>query len=254
MIHNTNKIAGYILVSSLFITGATPVFAQTPSPTLGVKAAARAANMTDRLKERAATELTRRLTALNNLISRITSLKRLTSDQKTSLTTQVQSEISDLTTLQTKISGDTDIATLRTDVQSIVKSYRIFALFIPKMTIISHADNLIEIANLMTEVSGKLQTRLDAAKSAGNDTTAAQSLMTDRAAKIADAIAQATSAMNTVLPLTPDGYPGNKTTLQSARTMLVTARHDLQTAQQDADQVRQQLRSYKKTVTLTPTP
>jgi len=238
MIIKKHYIVGSFMVLSLFVSSAVPVFAQVPTSTLGVKAA----GAVDRLKNRAAAELTRRLTALNNLVTRINALKRLTGDQKTNLTSQVQTEITDLTTLQTKIAGDTDIATLRTDVQSIIKSYRIFALFMPKITIISHADNLIDTANLMTQISGKLQARLDAAKLAGKDTTAAQALMTDRAAKIADAITQAQNAINAVLPLTPDGYPGNKTTLQSARTMLMTARQDLKTAEHNATQVRQTIK------------
>jgi hypothetical protein len=59
--------------------------------------------------------------------------------------------------------------------------------------------------------------------------------------KLTNAKTQATDAINAVLPLTPDGYPGNKTTLQSARSMLVMARQDIQAAHKDEQQIRQDL-------------
>jgi hypothetical protein len=66
--------------------------------------------------------------------------------------------------------------------------------------------------------------------------------MSDRTAKLSDATTQATNALNAVVPLTPDGYPGNKTTLESARTMLQTVRTDLKTAESDASQIRKLLK------------
>lgn len=226
------------------LASATAVFAQTPtgvsvSPTFKARAAERAANLVDRLKDKASKELDRRISSLNKLLTRINGIKRLTADQKSTLTTQVQNEISNLNALKTKIAGDTDIATLRTDVQSIVKSYRIYALFIPKIYIIVNADRLVDIADEMTQIAGKLQARIDAAKVAGNDTTEMQNLLSDYNAKIADAKTQAQNAINLVMPLIPDGFPGNKTTLQSARTTLQTARADLRDARKDTQQIRQ---------------
>src|SRR5579872_6107659 len=80
------------------------------------------------LKTRADNEITRRITALNDLITRINGFTRLTADQKSSFVTQIQTEINTLTSLKTKIDADTDTATLKTDVQSIVAEYRVFAL------------------------------------------------------------------------------------------------------------------------------
>lgn len=256
------KIAlSMVMVGALFF-GTTAVFAQTPtgtsvSPTFKARITERAENLVDRLKDKANREIDRRIAGLNRLIDLINRIKHLTDSQKNDLKSQVQSQIDSLNTLKTKIAGDTDIATLRTDVQSIVKSYRIYALFIPKAYIIVHADRLLNIADEMNQISTKLQSRIDSAKSAGNDTSAAQTLMTDRAAKIADAITQAQNAIKAVMPLTPDGFPGNKTTLQSARTMLQTARADLRAAHKDGMQILQILRGFKKTTTTpkpTPTP
>ncbi len=236
------------LVALLFVLLglSTPAYAQTPtgasiSPTFKARSAGVKTENLDRLKEKANREIDRRIAGLNRLIDLVNRIKRLTDSQKTDLTTQVQNQITSLQTLKTKIAADTDIATLRADVQSIVKDYRIYALFIPKIYIIANADRLLDIANEMTQVAAKLQIRIDAAKAVGNDTGEMQKLLTDYTAKVADAKSQAQNAINTVLPLTPDGYPGNKTTLMSARTMLQAARASLRTANKDSQQIRQLL-------------
>lgn len=237
-----STIFAFIFAASLV---AAPVYAQTVTPTTtvtpGARGAALQATVISRLKTRADNEITRRINALTLLMGRINDIKRLTTDQKNTLTSQIQDQINSLNTLKTKIDADTDLATLRTDVQSVVQSYRIFALFIPKTYIIIRGDRLLDIVDLLTGIQGKLQTRIDAAKSAGNDTTAMQSLIADMTSKLADAKTQATNAINAVTPLTPDGYPANKATLQSARTMLVTARQDIQAAHQDEQKIRQDL-------------
>lgn len=215
-------------VASLLL-GVSPVMAEVPSG-VATKAAARQDAVISRLKTRADNEITRRVNALTKLMNRINEIKRLTTDQKASLTSQVQDQINALNTLKTKIDADTDIAILRTDVSAIVKSYRIFALFIPKTYIIVHADRLLDIVDNLTAIQAKLQAR-----------GGSPSLLADMTTKLTDAKTQATNAINAVLPLTPDGYPGNKTTLQSARSMLVTARQDIQAAHKDEQQIRQEL-------------
>lgn len=245
-----------ILFATLLASSLQPVYA--------VKAATRSvevkANVMTKLKEKATKEIDRRLNSLNKLIEKVNAVKRLTDVQKSTMVGQIQTEITNLTTLKTKIEGDTDIATLRTDVQSIVKSYRIYVLYIPKMTIIANADRILnliegEIATLTT----KLQLRIDEAKSNGYDSTKLTDLMSQRKVKLDDATTQANGAIAKVTPLTPDGWPGNKTELQAARDMLKVARKDINDAQKLANQIRVQLKAMKPasnaaspTVILTP--
>ncbi len=250
-------VAGTLMIALSF--GMTPVYAQTPttgtvSTTPGARAAARLSANETRLKTRGDAEITRRITALNTLLTKLGAMKRLTDSQKATFTSGVQGEITTLTNLKAKIDADTDIATLRTDVQSIVQSYRVFALYLPQINIMANADKALAIVDEMNQISTKLQTRIDAAKGAGHDTTALVTLMTDRAAKLTDASTQANNAINTVVPLTPAGYPGNRPTLLSARTMLQTVHTDLTTAEKDATQIRQTLKGWGTTVKPTPTP
>lgn len=243
-----------IIAAALFL-GVSPVMAETPLRD-ATKAAARQETNITRLKTRADAEITRRVTALNLLLTKINAMKRITSDQKTTFTNGINGQISALNTLKTKIDADTDIATLRTDVQSIVKAYRIFALYMPQVNVMAHADRLLALVDEMNAISTKLQTRIDTAKAAGKDTASMQTLMTDRAVKLTDATTQANNAIAAVVVLTPDGYPGNKTSLQSAQKMLQAARQDLVAAEKDATQIRQTLKSLglKPTGTVTPTP
>jgi len=228
-----------IFVASLLL-GVPAVMAQAPSG-VSTKAVVREDAAISRLKTRADAEITRRVNSLTALLTKINAMKRLTPDQKMTFTNGIEGQISSLNALKNKIDADTDITTLRTDVQSIVKAYRIFALYMPQVNIMAHADRILALIDEMNAISAKLQTRIDEAKTAGKDTSSMQSLMTDRAAKLKDAATQANNAIAAVVALTPDGYPGNKTTMQSAQKMLQTARQDLVNALQDMQQIRQLL-------------
>ena len=234
------------LFYSIIFLGLLSVFV-TPAYALvnvASRAAVRQETNIERLKTRADAEITRRVTALTDLITKIAAMKRLTTDQKSTFTSGINNQITSLNTLKVKIDADTDIATLRTDVQSIVKSYRIFALYLPQVNIMSNADKILALIDEMNAVSTKLQVRIDAATSAGKDGISMQTLMTDRASKLTDASSQANSAISIAVALTPEGFPGNKTILQRAQQMLQISRQDLIAAEKDATQIRQTLKSF----------
>lgn len=191
----------------------------------------------DRFKERANKEIDRRIASLERLLTRINEMKKMTASQKTSLTTQVQTEIDKLEALKVKIAADTDMATLKTDVQSIVTAYRIYALFLPKIQILGAADRLQTTADMMSSHAARLEVKIEEQEANGQDVADAEALLADMNAKIADANTQAQNAINTVTPLTPEGFPDNKTQLQSARQMIATGLKDLNTARQDARKI-----------------
>ncbi len=198
------------LASILLLSITQPILAVeiTPNPTRAAKQEERKQEKVSLKKDKAYAEIDRRITALTALITRINSLKKLSADQKVSLSGQVNTQISSLQTLRTKIEADTDLETLKADKKSIVDSYRIFLLFMPKIRIIAAADEILDIADIM--------------KGMTQDPTALT--------KINDAITQANSAISTVSTLDPNGYPENKPSLDSARTSVRTARNDLKEA------------------------
>lgn len=159
-------------------------------------------------KDNAAKEIDRRIASLEKLIDKNGLMKRIDEKSKTALNGQIQLEIDSLTKLKASILAETDSTKLALLKKSIVDSYRVYALFVPKMTIIAHADQIIQTAALMRlkATSTEAQTNIDSAS------------------------AKATSAIKTVIELLPSGYPANKADLESARTMLKDALKDLNLA------------------------
>ena len=156
-------------------------------------------------KTNALKEIERRLGSLNKLIGKIEGISRISTTQRETLVAQVKIEITKLEELKTKIDAETDATALQEEKKSIIDSYRIYALFIPKIEIIAHADKVITIAEAMSA------------------RTTDEALLT----KINDSSAKAQSAIDLVMPLLPEQYPGFKTTLKSARDLLKTARTGL---------------------------
>ncbi len=199
----------------------------TPRPALFRNAgastsAAVQADAVANLKARADQEIDRRITSLNNLITKINAMVRLSASQKTTFTNNIQADITNLTTLKTKIDADTDITTLRTDVKSIVSDYRVYLVFMPQINLLSYADRMSYTVTNMTTILTKLQARVSQAQSAGKNVGNAAALLTSAQNELNDANTQITNVINQVVPLTPAGYPGNETALKSARTTLQT--------------------------------
>jgi hypothetical protein len=176
--------------------------------TLQEKVTQRVEQNIERLKTRSYQEIDRRITALNGLLTKIEAMKKIVEEQKTILKTQINEQITALQTLRAKIEADTDLTTLKADKKSIVDSYRIFALFMPKINILAHADRILTVADEMLTLTSD---------------TNAQS-------KINSAKTEAQKAIDTVTPLTPSDYPGNKSSLQAARQNLVNALNYLKEA------------------------
>lgn len=200
------------------------------------------------IKANATREIDRRIALLNQDISRINAMQKLSDAQKASLVATAQTNITNLTTLKAKIAADTDIETLKTDVKSITQSYRIFALVHPQGRIIAAADRILATADNLVTVQGKLQVRITAAQTAGKDVTAMNTAMAEISAKSADAKTQAQNAITLVAALTPDQgnqtmSQSNKTALTNAQAAIKAARADLEIASKDAHTINKSLKA-----------
>jgi DNA repair exonuclease SbcCD ATPase subunit len=249
------KIASAALGLALVAGTALPVFAQATAPanTKIVKGAGKndTAKIADFIKK-ADQEIARRVTSLNALSARIQAMKKVSDTQKSNLASTIQSQISILNTLKTKIDADTDLATVRTDVQSITKSYRIFMLVIPQGAVTAAADRALTITDTMTVIGTKLQTRISDAQTAGKNVASLSTLLTDYNAKISDAKTQAQAAINEVAALTPDNgdqtkMQSNTAALKDARAKIQAAQKDIVAAQKDARDIEKGLKAFSKT-------
>lgn len=185
----------------------------------------------DRAKTKADTEITRRITALNNILTRVQAMTKVSADFKQNINTAVQAQITALNQLKTKIDADADEATLKVDVQAVTSSYRIYALVMPQVHIAAAADRLATVVNMLSGVGAKLQTRLQDAQTAGKDVTELAKTLTDMASKLADAQTHAQASIDGTASLQPDN--GDKTKMQTNLDALKKGRDDLKVAQQD---------------------
>ncbi|MDE1924747.1 MAG: hypothetical protein KGH79_01020 [Patescibacteria group bacterium] len=184
-------------------------------------------------------EITRRIQALNDLNTRVQGMQAVTDSFKQNLAASIQTEITTLTTLKAKIDADTDLATLKTDIQSITKSYRVYVLILPQGRIAAAADRVVTIVSMMSTLGSKLQARVQTASSAGNDTTALTAALTDMSSKLQDAQTQAQAAVTATASLQPDN--GNATVMASNTAALKQARTDIQTATKDLQAARKDI-------------
>lgn len=213
--------------------------------------ATRIAKQMTRMIERANRAIDQRITRLNALADRIKEMKKITDTDKTDLANTVHGEVITLTNLKAKIAADTDNETVRTDMQSITKAYRIYALVMPRIAILAAADRATVISDALTVLSQKLADRMSAAQTAGNNITSSQSVLSDMNTKIADAKTQVDSARQQIASLVPDNgdqamFDANKLALKAAHEKIKTAKKDLETARKDAQTIAKTLKSFAK--------
>lgn len=238
------KITGIAILTAVFAVNmlvVTPhVYAESPAPAITNPAQQ---DKIKKLKDRGVQEIDKRVAKLNELTTRISNLKRLTDSQKTSLKADLQSEVSVLSTLKVKILADTDLATLTVDVQSITKSYRVFAVYIPKMRIYTIVDAHQNIALKYDALIQTLTTRIQKAKSENKNTAQLEAQLADVVAKVNDAKQNYAAAEAIANALKPEGYPNNKTDIEKARDQLRASAQDFKAARDQIKKIRDGLKS-----------
>ncbi len=240
---------------AFILLAATPVLALEAGVSTGAGAAAGgvgvAANADAKIelritkaKERASQEIDRRVVKLNELNTKVQAMTRVSATQKATVAATVTTEVANLTALKAKIQADTDLQTLKTDIQSITKSYRIFMLVIPQGRIEVAADKIITVTGSLTTFASKLKARIDAAASAGKDVSAMTASYNEMNASIADAKVQADAAVSLVANLKPDN--GDKTTMDANNQALKDAKAKIKAGLKAIDDARADARSIIK--------
>lgn len=180
-----------------------------------------------------------RLSSLGALKARISGAKRLSDSDKAALEASIDTTIADLTALKAQIASDTSTTTLKGDVESIKKTYRVYALVMPRAAIEAAADRIDTITAEMDTFGTKLQARISDMKSQGLDTTAAESAYADYTAKVSLAKTDAQAAVTAVASLSSDQgdqatFTANVAALKSARDQIKAAEAALKAARADA--------------------
>jgi hypothetical protein len=249
-----------LLGTSLVFMGATTVAAAGPSNAgpsgKGVCAAyapakvsaeasgARATAVLAGLRAFGNCEINRRFTTLADLSAKITASKVMTPSDATALRAEIGSTSSGLTSLKATIDADTDLVTLKSDVQKIATGYRVYLLVVPQVHLVNAAAGVVAVQAKFADINTKLAAAIAAAKAAGKDTAAAQAELDAMNASVTAAAALATPIPAALLPLTPAQYNGGTAgpTLAGARKALGTARNDLKSAEASAKACRNALK------------
>jgi hypothetical protein len=235
-----NKIATSIigLGAAAMLLSALPAAAQTVTVSTSVSGTA----VTQRLATiitRSNTEISARITDLNKLNTQVQAMTNESAAEKADISAQVQTNITGLTALQTKIDADTTVVTARADEATIFTTFRIYALIVPRGYILASADRITTIDGLMNTLGAKMQDRITADQSAGKNVSALVAAMTDMNAKITDSGIQSQTAQSGVINLNPD--QGNQTIAASNKAALLAARANIKTGTQDLQAARQDI-------------
>ena len=223
----------------------SPVFAQTTKTSTPPKTKKASIESIATVIAQANGEIDQRVESLSNLIVRLNSIKKISSTQQSSLILAVRNEITELTTLKTKIDFDTSLPTAKTDYKSITKSYRIYALILPQIRTIAAADRALTVVVSMNIVGSKVQSRISTLT--GINAGPINQIFSDFSAKIADAGVQAKAAISIVSGLQPDQgidsrMQANAAALKSARVDIKNATDDLAAARKDLGTIIQDLK------------
>jgi hypothetical protein len=179
-------------------------------------------------------EITRRLTKLQALTSKINGITRLSASDKTALSNEVTTTISGLTTLKAQLDGETTLEGAKTDAANIYSEYRVYALVVPKIHLIRAADSQQVTEAKLSALASKLQSRITVAKEAGKDTADLQSKLDDMNSKVTAAQAISTKVQSLVIDLQPSDYNSNHSILSGYSVQLKTAHADNLAAYTDA--------------------
>ena len=139
----------------------------------------KSANQLQNIKTRADSLIVTRLDSLNTLLNRVQSDTKLTSSEKSSLTTEIQNDVSALTALKAKIDADTNVTTARTDAKTIITNYYIYAVFEPKVRLLVTLNNLQNTSGYIQALVPQLQNLINNLKAQGKDTSQIQPLLDD---------------------------------------------------------------------------
>lgn len=188
-------------------------------------------------KSVASAAITRRVLALRDLVTAAKSITRLAEADRTTLTNQLQDQVNGLTTLNAKIQGDPDPATVRADASRIVTDYRVYVLTIPKARGMVAADIELNAADRLSKLADRLATTIDQAEAKGKDTAEAKTGLTSLRARLGIVTGTVSQLPSALLGLVASGYPGNHSVLEQGRALLRTGRAALADAASLARQV-----------------
>lgn len=195
------------------------------------------AQKTEIAKARAELEIVRRISALNKLIPKINSAKKVSSIQKSALVSEINSYVSYLSSLRETIAKQINFQGLIGNVSTLSASYNSFAVIVPKAHGVVIADKINTLGDKFTKTSNKLIEKMEKLRSSKKDVTSVQKTVGHMLFMMGDASNRSEIAAARVFPLTSEGYPKNKSILLDAKSRLQKSSKNLRLAALDAQKI-----------------
>ena len=219
------KFTAALIVSTLLV----PMFAAAQTPTNAD---------TLRAREHAKQEIDRRLQILSTTTERIQKVRRLNNSFQSQLRLDLSGQAENLRALRARLASSTNPERVRSDIESVSRSYNRFAILVPKTHIATAAEKIVTITAIMSEMGLKLKNRIDAAEANGADTTTLVEALASLSVHIDSANAHAQMAIRTIAELNADRddtteLRANQAKLKAAREQLRLAHEEVKGGRQD---------------------
>jgi hypothetical protein len=142
----TSVVATTILAAALGVAG--PAAAAAPKPL-------------DTVKKAVTARIDLRLAALGKFSTALSGAKEVQSGHRATLTSLINEQKTDLTTLKGKVGGETTGAAVRTDAKAMVDDFRVFILTGPKVRLTAAIDTELVVAGKLGTKADPVRTGLD---------------------------------------------------------------------------------------------
>ena len=197
-----------------------PAFAVTTTPATSPTKPCQPASLAA-IKAHSAAAVAHRGSTLDALSTKLAARPAVTSSHRTALSALYASDKAGLDAVNAKVQGDSTCKVAHADAQAIVADYRVYLLVVPQSGLTLAADAGTSGASALAGAEPALHKAITLMP-AGPSKDQAQALYADLADQVSAAQSDFDGVGDTVLALTPSGYPGNAGTL-AAQTAKVTA-------------------------------
>lgn len=192
----------------------------------------------DIAKAQAELEIVLRISSLNKLTAKINSTRKLSSIQKSVLLSEVNAHIAYLTSLKQTVAKETNFQALVGLANTISSdAFKSYAVIVPKVSIVVISDKVNVLNDSFISLANKLIQKTEELRSSKKDVTSVQKTLGHMLFLMGDAANRAETAVVIVFPLTPEGYPKNKSILLDAKSRLQKSSKNLKTASMDEQKI-----------------
>ena len=183
-----------------------------------------------------------RQSALTNLSNKVTGRlndKLITSDQANVLQSDISTNASGLTALQTKLNAETNATAARLDVANIFLQFRIYAVVLPRDYRRLYLDVAVNVDAKLRGLSEELKEAIQSSPASKQGQLNA--LFNDYLARLSAAEAQFDNAQSDFPALTPSNFNYNHAAYEASLSSLKNAEETIHNALKQAGQVAHQI-------------